>query len=68
MQKIVDLKKNKVNGIVKLKIYKGNVTILSRKSKNKAYSIRKVSFEENKSFKRSKVEKFILGASRKLRA
>ena len=68
LQKIVDLKKNKVNGIVKLKIYKGNVTILSRKSKNKAYSIKKVSFEENKSFKRSKVEKFILGASRKLRA
>ena len=68
LQKIVDLKKNKVNGIVKLKIYKGNVTILSRKSKNKAYSLKKVSFEENKSFKRSKVEKFILGASRKLRA
>ncbi len=68
LQKIVDLKKNQVNGLVKLKLYKGNITILSRQSKSKAYSINKVSFEENKSFKKSKVEKFILGAARKLRA
>ena len=68
LQKIVDLKKNQVNGSVKLKLYKGNVTILSRQSKSKAYSVKKVSFEENKSFKKSKVERFILGAARKLRA
>ena len=59
LQKIVDLKKNQVNGLVKLKLYKGNVTIVSRQSKSKAYSIKKVSFEENKSFKKSKVERFI---------
>jgi len=59
LQKIVDLKKNQVNGLVKLKLYKGNVTIVSRQSKSKAYSVKKVSFEENKSFKKSKVEKFI---------
>ena len=68
LQKIVDTKKNQVNGLVKLKLYKGNVTILSRQSKSKAYSVKKVSFEENKTFKKSKVEKFILGAARKLRA
>ena len=68
LQKIVDLKKNKVNGTVKLKVYKGNITILSRVSKSKAYSIKKVSFEENKSFKKSKVNRFIMGAARKLRA
>jgi len=68
LQKIVDLKKNQVNGLVKLKLYKGNVTILSRQSKSKAYSVKKVSFEENKSFKKSKVERFISSASRKLRA
>ncbi len=68
LQKIVDLKKNQVNGSVKLKLYKGNITILSRQSKSKAYSVKKVSFEENKSFKKSKVEKFISGAARKLRA
>tara|TARA_B100000700_G_scaffold281551_1_gene332363 strand:+ start:9297 stop:10505 length:1209 start_codon:yes stop_codon:yes gene_type:complete len=67
LQKIIDLKKNKVNGSVKLKLYKGNITILSRQSKSKAYSVKKVSFEENKSFKKSKVERFISGAARKLR-
>ena len=68
LQKIIDLKKNKVNGSVKLKLYKGNITILSRQSKSKAYSVKKVSFEENKSFKKSIVERFISGAARKLRA
>ena len=59
LQKIVDLKKNQVNGLVKLKLYKGSATIVSRQSKSKAYSVKKVSFEENKSFKKSKVERFI---------
>ena len=68
LQKIVDMKKNQVNGFVKLKLYKGNITILSRQSRSKAYSLKKVSFEENKSFKKSKVERFISGAARKLRA
>ena len=67
LQKIVDLKKNQVNGLVKLKLYKGNVTIVSRQTKSKAYSIKKVSFEENKSFKKLKVQKFISSAARKLR-
>ena len=67
LQKIVDLKKNQVNGLVKLKLYKGNVTIVSRWTKSKAYSVKKVSFEENKSFKKSKVQKFISSAARKLR-
>jgi len=66
LQKIVDLKKNQVNGLVKLKLYKGNVTIVSRQSKSKAYSVKKVSFEENKSFKKSKVEKFINLQTKKL--
>ena len=68
LQKIVDMKKNQVSGFVKLKLYKGNITILSRQSRSKAYSLKKVSFEENKSFKKSKVERFISGAARKLRA
>ena len=68
LQKIVDLKRSQVRGSIKLKLFKGNITIVSRNSKNKAYSIKKVSFEENRSFKKSKVEKFILGAARKLRS
>ncbi|MBD1153432.1 argininosuccinate synthase [Pelagibacterales bacterium SAG-MED24] len=59
LQKIMDLKRNKVNGTVKLKLYKGNITIQSRKTGSNAYSMKKVSFEENKSFNRSRVERFI---------
>ena len=67
LQKIVDLKKNKINGSVKLKLYKGNVTIQSRMTKSSAYSMKKVSFEENKSFIKSNVEKFINFHKKKLR-
>ena len=66
LQKIVDLKRNKVNGLVKLKLYKGNVTILSRKTKSSAYSLKKVSFEENKTFNKSSVERFIKLKKKKL--
>ena len=59
LQKIVDQKKNKVNGSIKLRLYKGNITIQSRKTNSNAYSIKKVSFEENKSFDKSNVERFI---------
>jgi len=59
LQKIVDLKRNKVNGSVKLKLYKGNITILSRQTKSNAYSMKKVSFEENKTFNKSNIERFI---------
>ena len=67
LQKIVDLKKNKVNGTIKLKLYKGNITIESRITNSEAYSIKKVSFEENKSFNKSNVEKFINFHKKKLR-
>ena len=67
LQKIVDLKKNKVNGSVKLKLYKGNITIISRQTKSSAYSMKKVSFEENKTFNKSNVEKFINFHKKKLR-
>ncbi len=67
LQKIVDLKKNKVNGTIKLKLYKGNITIESRITNSKAYSMKKVSFEENKSFNKSNVERFINFHKKKLR-
>ena len=66
LQKIVDLKKNKVNGSVKLKLYKGNVIIESRQTKSSAYSMKKVSFEENKTFNKSNVERFINFHKKKL--
>ena len=67
LQKIVDLKRNKVNGSIKLKLYKGNIIIQSRVTDSSAYSLKKVSFEENKSFNKSNVEKFINYHKKKLR-
>ena len=67
LQKIVDLKRNKVNGSVKLKLYKGNITIQSRVTNSSAYSMKKVSFEENKTFNKSNVERFINFHKNKLR-
>ena len=67
LQKVMDLKKNKVNGTIKLKLYKGNITIESRVTNSKAYSMKKVSFEENKSFNKSNVERFINFHKKKLR-
>jgi len=67
LQKIVDLKRNKVNGSIKLKLYKGNITIVSRQTKSNAYSMKKVSFEENKTFNKSNVERFINLHKKKLR-
>ena len=67
LQKIVDLKRNKVNGFVKLKLYKGNTTIVSRQTESNAYSIKKVSFEENKTFNKSNVERFINLHKKKLK-
>ena len=68
LQKIVDLKRNKVNGSVKLKLYKGNIIIVSRQTKSNAYSMKKVSFEENKTFNKSNVEKFINFHKKKLKS
>ena len=68
LQKIVDLKRSKVNGSVKLKLYKGNITIQSRVTNSSAYAMKKVSFEENKSFNKSNVEKFINFHKKKLRS
>mgnify|MGYP003342910485 CR=1 FL=1 len=66
LQKIIDKKRNQVSGEITLSLYKGNITILSRKTKNKAYSMKKVSFEENKTFNKKKVENFIKFHSKQL--
>jgi len=66
LQKIIDKKRNQVSGDIILGLYKGNITILSRRTKNKAYSMKKVSFEENKTFNKSKIEKFIKFHSKQL--
>ena len=67
LQKIMDTNKNKVSGSIKLKLYKGNITIISRITNSNAYSQKKVSFEENKSFNKSNVERFINYHKKKLK-
>ena len=66
LQKIIDKNKNKVNGTIVLKVYKGNITIMSRITSSKAYSMKQVSFEENKTFNKAKIEKFIKFHSKQL--
>ena len=66
LQKIIDKKRKQVAGDVVLGLYKGNITILSIRTRNKAYSLKKVSFEENKTFNKSKIENFIKHHSKQL--
>ena len=53
--------------LLNCKLYKGNITIVSRQTKSGAYSMKKVSFEENKTFNKSNVERFINFHKKKLR-
>ena len=59
LQKIIDQKRSRVQGKIKLKIYKGNVSVVSRVSDKSIYSMKNVSFEENKTFNKKRVENFI---------
>ena len=67
LQKIIDRKRNKVNGTIRIALYKGNLTLVSRVTRSKAYSMKKVSFEENKTFDKKNVENFIKKHSKMLR-
>ena len=67
IQKIIDKNRAKVKGKIKLKLYKGNITIISRVSNSTLYSLKKVSFEENQTFNKRNVENFIKKHCRLLR-
>jgi len=59
MQNLIDSTQAKVNGEVKIKIYKGNVIILGRKSPNSLYDTSLVSFEEKGDYDQKDAEGFI---------
>ena len=59
LQKIADQKKFDVNGDVRVKLFKGNVIILGRRSKNSLYDLSKVSFEQNEEKDQKFAEEFI---------
>ena len=59
LQSLIDKSQERVDGKVKLKIYKGNVIILGRKSKNSLYSDKMATFEEDVVYDQSDAEGFI---------
>ena len=67
LQKIIDQKKARVEGEVTIKLYKGSMSIVGRKSKKSIYSMKKSSFESGRIFSKKYVENFIKAASKKLR-
>jgi len=67
LQKIIDETQLNVNGDVKLKIFKGNVIVLGRKSDNSLYSGSLVSFDEVGDYDQKDAEGFIKISSLRLR-
>ena len=59
LQEIVDINQSNVNGDVRLKLFKGNVIVLGRKSENRLYDLSKVSFENNEQKDQQFAEEFI---------
>ena len=59
LQSLIDKSQASVEGTVKLKIYKGNIIILGRKSKNSLYSSEMATFEEDSIYNQKDAEGFI---------
>ena len=59
LQSLIDKTQKKVEGKIKLKLYKGNIIILERSSKKSLYSKDIASFECTKMFNPKNAEKFI---------
>ncbi len=59
LQKIIDHTQRYVNGDVKLKIFKGNVIVLGRRSQNSLYDSNLVSFDEEGGYNQKDAEGFI---------
>ncbi len=59
IQKLIDSTQSKVNGEVRVKIFKGNVIILGRQSSNSLYDSNLVSFDEKGEYDQRDAEGFI---------
>ena len=59
LQSLIDKSQSNVEGTVKLKIYKGNIIILGRKSKNSLYNSEMATFEEDSIYNQKDAEGFI---------
>jgi argininosuccinate synthase len=47
LQALIDKSQENVSGTVRLKLYKGNATVVGRKSPHSLYSLKHVTFEED---------------------
>ena len=59
LQSLIDQSQKKVNGSVRLKIYKGNIIVIGRKSEDSLYSQSMATFEEDTVYNQEDAEGFI---------
>lgn len=59
LQALIDQSQERVNGTVRLKLYKGSVMVEGRKSPNSIYSMAHVTFEEDSVYNQRDAEGFI---------
>lgn len=59
IQALVDKSQEHVSGTVRLKLYKGNVVVVGRKSPNSLYSLEHVTFEDDEVYDQRDAEGFI---------
>ena len=59
LQALIDKTQEKVEGVVRLELYKGNVTILGRESKNSLFNAAYSTFEEDSVYNQCDAEGFI---------
>jgi argininosuccinate synthase len=59
LQALIDESQRNVNGVVKLKVYKGNIIISGRKSNSSLYSTEMATFEEDSVYDQKDAEGFI---------
>ena len=59
IQNLIDSTQSNVNGEVKIKLFKGNVIVLGRKSANSLYDASLVSFDERGDYDQKDAEGFI---------
>ena len=59
LQALIDKTQEKVNGVVRLELYKGNVIVLGRESKNSLFNAAYSTFEEDSVYHQGDAEGFI---------
>ncbi len=67
LQALIDASQEHVTGQVRLKLYKGNVTVVGRESEGSIYSEEHVTFEEDSVYDQRNAEGFIKLNSLRLR-